>query len=224
MGWFARVKAKSALTSESREPTLSPGDLVSGKYRIEGVLGRGGMGAVLAAHHELLDQRVAVKVLFGEAPKDKEAVARFLREARAAAKLQSEHVVRVMDVDTLVDGSPYIVMEYLEGIDLADMLDRDKKLPYGAAVDFVLQACEAIAEAHAAGFIHRDLKPANLFLANQADGGGIIKVLDFGISKAVIADEPSSPNANALTRTLFTPKALNIKALGREALRAHPGL
>src|SRR5262249_37056291 len=128
-------------------------------------------------------------------------VARFSREAKAAAKIKSQHVARVSDVGNLENGTPYIVMEYLEGIDLADMVERDKQLPVGAAVDYVLQACEAIAEAHAAGFIHRDLKPANLFLANQADGGAIIKVLDFGISKAVISDEPSNPNANALTRT-----------------------
>ena len=163
--------------------SLSPGSTLAGKYRIEAVLGEGGMGTVYAAHHELLDQRVALKVLFEDAMRDKEASARFLQEARSAARLQSEHVARVMDIDTLDGGAPFIVMEYLEGSDLGQLLERNRVFAPATVVDYVTQALEAIAQAHAQGIIHRDLKPSNLFLATVPDGSQIIKVLDFGISK-----------------------------------------
>jgi len=162
---------------------LRAGAMLTGKYRIECVLGIGGMGTVYAAHHELLDQRVALKVLFEDEVRDEEASARFLREARSVARLQSEHVCRVMDIDTLENGVPFIVMEYLEGSDLGRILQRHHLFSPQAAVDYVLQALEAIAQAHAQGIIHRDLKPSNLFLATVPDGSQIIKVLDFGISK-----------------------------------------
>jgi serine/threonine-protein kinase len=178
------------------------GDILAGKYRVEKVLGVGGMGVVVAAMHLELDQRVALKFLLKSAAENPAVVARFSREARAAAKIKSQHVARVSDVGTLENGIPYIVMEHLEGCDLSDLLVRQGPLPPGAAVDYVLQACEAIAEAHAAGFIHRDLKPSNLFLARQADGVEIVKVLDFGISKAVIIDsEPTGVKQGALTGT-----------------------
>ncbi len=163
--------------------SLPAGSILAQKYRIESVLGEGGMGTVYAAHHELLDQRVALKVLFAEAMLDPEARARFLQEARSAARLQSEHVARVMDIDTLDSGVPFIVMEYLEGSDLGQLLERRRVFEASRVVDYVLQALEAIAQAHAQGIIHRDLKPSNLFLTNRADGSQIIKVLDFGISK-----------------------------------------
>ena len=179
------------------------GDILAGKYRVEKVLGVGGMGVVVAAMHLELDKRVALKFLLKSAAENPAVVARFAREARAAAKIQSQHVARVSDVGTLENGIPYIVMEHLEGCDLSDVLTRQGPLPPGAAVDYVLQACEAIAEAHAAGFIHRDLKPSNLFLARQADGAEIVKVLDFGISKAVLVDSepPTSVRQGALTGT-----------------------
>jgi len=141
------------------------------------------MGTVYAAHHELLDQRVALKVLFEEEMRDEEATARFLREARSVARLQSEHVARVMDIDTLDTGVPFIVMEYLEGSDLGQILQHNHVFSTQAVVDYGLQALEAIAQAHAQGIIHRDIKPSNLFLATVPDGSRIIKVLDFGISK-----------------------------------------
>src|SRR5580693_7216018 len=113
-----------------------------------------------------------------------EYVARFEREARTAVKIKSEHVARVIDVGQLESGSPYMVMEYLEGEDLQGWLEKQGRLPIERAVDFLLQACEAIAEAHAMGIVHRDLKPANLFCIRRPDGTLSIKVLDFGISKA----------------------------------------
>jgi serine/threonine-protein kinase len=160
-----------------------PGDVLAGKYRIERVIGEGGMGVVFAAHHELLDQAVAVKLLFAEAGRDEEAVGRFLQEARSAAKLQSEHVTRVMDIDTLPSGLPFIVMEYLEGSDLSDVIDNHGPQAPMFAVDCVLQALEALSLAHAQGIVHRDLKPSNLFLTKRPDGSQIVKILDFGISK-----------------------------------------
>jgi serine/threonine-protein kinase len=157
--------------------------VLAGKYRVDHVLGVGGMGVVVAAHHLGLDEKVAIKVLRPEAMAAPEAVVRFEREARAAVKIKSEHVARVIDVGALDNGAPYMIMEYLEGSDLSDWLTAYGRLPIDEAVDFVLQACEAIAEAHAMGIIHRDLKPANLFCARRPDGTRSIKVLDFGISK-----------------------------------------
>jgi serine/threonine-protein kinase len=166
------------------------GSLVAGKYRIERVVGHGGMGVVVAAMHERLRQRVAIKMLLPEAKTSPNAVSRFLREARAAAAIKGEHVARVLDVGELDGGSPYIVMEYLEGRDLAAILAslaEPRRLPSEEAVGYVLQACEAIAEAHAAGIVHRDLKPSNLFLSRRPDGTPMVKVLDFGISKALLS-------------------------------------
>ena len=159
------------------------GQVLAGKYRVERVLGRGGMGVVVAAHHLQLDQRVAIKFLLPEALENPEALARFAREARAAVKIKSEHVARVSDVGTLASGAPYMVMEYLEGSDLSAWLERQGRLPLEQAAEFILQACEAIAEAHALGIVHRDLKPANLFVIRTPAGALSVKVLDFGISK-----------------------------------------
>jgi serine/threonine-protein kinase len=162
---------------------VRPGDVFAGKYRVERIVGRGGMGLVVAAHHLQLDERVALKFLLPEALVNPEAVARFLREARAAAKIKNEHVARVSDVGQLENGCPYIVMELLTGMDLSTWLRQRGQLPVELAVDFVLQTCEAIADAHAIGIVHRDLKPANLFCVQRSDGRLSIKVLDFGISK-----------------------------------------
>ena len=164
-------------------PDFTPGTILAGKFRVERVLGQGNMGVVLLATHLQLDQQVALKFLLPSALSQSELEARFAQEARAAAKIKSEHVVRVIDVNVLDNGAPYIVMEYLEGIDLAKMLARRGPMPVAQAVSHVLQACEALAEAHAAGIVHRDLKLSNLFVASYPDGAPCIKVLDFGISK-----------------------------------------
>jgi serine/threonine protein kinase len=138
------------------------------------------MGIVFEARHDALGTTVAVKVLRDEILKDKEAVARFAREARAAAALRSPHAARVLDVGTLETGQPFMVMEYLVGSDLGDLLKAEGALPIRDAVDYLLQACEAIAEAHMLGIVHRDLKPANIFVTRRADGSPLVKVLDFG--------------------------------------------
>jgi serine/threonine protein kinase len=159
------------------------GQVLAGKYRIDRVLGQGGMGVVVAATHMHLDQKVAIKFLLPDALANADVVMRFQREARAAVKIQSEHVARVIDVGALENGAPYMVMEYLEGIDLAQRIAEQRALPVDEVVRFLLEACEALAEAHNAGIVHRDLKPANLFLAKRADKTAAVKVLDFGISK-----------------------------------------
>jgi len=182
--------------SETLGAPVRPGEILAGKYRIDRVLGAGGMGVVVAATHLELNDRVAVKFLLPHALVNEEATRRFVREARAAVRIKSEHVARVIDVGRLENGAPYMVMEYLEGHDLSRHYSPEP-LPVDVAVDYVLQACDAMAEAHVAGIIHRDLKPANLFRTERADGSAVVKVLDFGISK--VAD-PSISDA-ALTRT-----------------------
>jgi serine/threonine-protein kinase len=154
-----------------------------GKYRVDRILGAGGIGIIVAAHHLQLDERVAIKFLLPDALHSPDVVARFAQEARAAVKIKSEHVVRVIDVGTLPTGSPYMVMEYLDGADLSAILSKRGPMPVDEVVELVLQACEALAEAHAIGIVHRDLKPANLFSIARADGSASVKVLDFGISK-----------------------------------------
>lgn len=162
---------------------VAEGQILAGKYRVERVLGAGGMGIVVAAHHIGLDEKVAIKFLLPEMLSNAEAVRRFSREARNAVKIKGEHMARVFDVGTLETGAPYMVMEFLEGGDLHHWLQERGPLPIEEAVDFVLQTCEVIAEAHSLGIIHRDLKPANLFCVRRADGRLSVKVLDFGISK-----------------------------------------
>ncbi len=159
------------------------GDILAGKYRIERILGVGGMAMVVAAHRMDLDQWVAIKFLLPEMLTNPDVVARFAREARAAVRITGEHVARVFDVGTLETGAPYIVMEYLQGIDLGMWIQQRGALPIAQAADFLIQACVAIAEAHGLGIIHRDIKPSNLFCVRGADGQLAIKVLDFGIAK-----------------------------------------
>ncbi len=159
------------------------GEILAGKYRVERVLGAGGMGVVLAATHLQLQQRVALKLMLPEALARPVLAERFAREARAAARLKSVHVAHVFDVGQLDSGLPYMVMEYLEGSDLASMLEQQGRLEVDAAIDCLLQACDAVAEAHAMGIVHRNLKPGNLFVTVRNDGHRLLKVLDFGISK-----------------------------------------
>src|SRR5690606_6138867 len=165
------------------------GEQLLGKYVIERVLGQGGMGVVVEAAHIALGHRVAIKFLLPEACNHPGAVERFLREARAAVQIQSEHVARVSDIGKLETGLPYMVMEFLDGNDLSEESQARGVLPVDEAVKYLLEALEAIAEAHALNIVHRDLKPANLFLAKRQDGTRTVKVLDFGISKAVQSGE-----------------------------------
>jgi len=184
--------------TEAGSIPVREGDLVAGKYRIEKPIGAGGMGIIMAARHEQLDQRVAIKFVRGEILGNEEGVQRFLREARAAVRLRSDHAARVLDVGTLESGEPYMVMEYLDGNDLGHVLTERGPVPVEVAAEWIVQACEALAEAHAAGIVHRDLKPQNLFLAHTVGGADHVKVLDFGVSKSV---ESLTGGPGALTRT-----------------------
>lgn len=173
----------AAMNGAPSNAEIAIGAVLAGKYRIEGTVGVGGMGVVFAAKHLDLDRLVAVKVMRAEICQFPDAVERLTREAKLAARFQGEHVCKVLDVGVLDDGAPYIVMEYLEGIDLATLLEQQGPLDVETAVDFMLQVCEALTEAHTAQIVHRDLKPENLFVARAVDGTPTIKVLDFGISK-----------------------------------------
>jgi len=176
----------SLLPQDTFPPGLpGPGTVLLAKYRLERVLGAGGMGVVMAAEHLLLGQTVAIKFLLPDAADDPKLVKRFSREARAAATIRSEHVARVFDVATTESGSPFMVMEFLEGKSLAAHLREKEKLPVDEAVGFLVEACDALSQAHVAGIVHRDLKPENLFLTKRPDGSLFIKVLDFGISKSL---------------------------------------
>ena len=183
----------------------APGQMIAEKYEVEHILGQGGMGVVLAARHLDLGQRVAIKFMRAEYAQDALAAERFLREARASVALGSAHVARVLDVGRLETGAPYMVMEYLAGEDLEHVLRRNGPLPIPSAVGLVLQACDALAEAHAHGIVHRDLKPANLFVSTTTDGAPLIKVLDFGISKAVVGEGPDQASLTASGVVMGSP-------------------
>ncbi len=194
---------------------VKPGTMFLGKYRIERILGEGGMGVVAHAHHVELDRPVAIKFLRPAKPKSETdsktvsetVVDRFRREAQAAVKLNSEHVCRVYDVSILNTGSPYMVMEYLEGRDLSEVLRERTRLELGFAVDLMLQACEALGEAHGIGIVHRDIKPANCFLTEGLGSVPLLKVLDFGISKSLLADHTMTHSQTALgTPSYMSPE------------------
>jgi len=187
-----------ALADQAIDMPFAPGDLIAGKYEVIKLIGSGGMGYVVSAMHVELGEVVALKFLRPEALQIEELVERFSREARAAAKIRSEHVARVFDVGVLPDGVPFIVMEHLAGQDLADVLQERGPLPIKVAIEYVMQACEALAAAHASGVVHRDIKPENLFLTKHAQGLDFIKILDFGISKVALA-----PGKRGFVRTMM---------------------
>jgi hypothetical protein len=166
---------------------IAVGIVIGGRLRVDQLLGAGGMGVVVVATHLELGHRVAVKVLHDELAQSPSIVERFIREARSVVQLRTEHVCRVLDVGRLDTGAPYIMMELLEGVDLARAIAH-RPLPVPLAVDYIAQACVALAEAHAAGIVHRDLKPANLFVIRRPDGSPLLKVLDFGIAKAMTSE------------------------------------
>jgi serine/threonine protein kinase len=193
------------------------GETFAGKYIIERVIGRGGMGFVLAAHHPQLHQTVAIKLLHGPLAARPDTAARFVREARAAARLRNQHVARVMDAGTDENGRQYMVMEYLSGDNLRALYGRQGPPPMTATVGYLAQVCEALAEAHAAGIIHRDLKPENLFLTKAADESPLIKVLDFGISKVLMPNPSAAPAGDIVTNNqeiLGSPAYMSPEQLG----------
>lgn len=186
-----------AMDSVDSQVMLQPqvGEVIAGKYRLDRVLGAGGMGMVFAATHMELDRLVAVKFVHAVYCQNPEVIARFVREARAVVKIESEHVAKVIDVGHTQSGAPYMVMEYLDGEDLSDVLKMGP-LSLTDAVDYVVQACAAMLEAHEMGIVHRDLKPANLFLTHRRDRSPLIKVLDFGISKLNDGDSSQAALTN----------------------------
>src|SRR5258706_5220956 len=189
--------------STSQEAFTMPfraGDVVGGKYEIRKLIGVGNIGYVVSALRTELGDEVALKFLRPELTTNHDLVARFAREARFAVRIKSEHVACVFDVGSLTSGVPFIVMERLEGRDLSRVLSEKGRLPPEVALEYALQACEALASAHANGIVHLDLKPENLFLARLLDGRSIIKVLDFGISKVALTG--SFDNTVPLVRTI----------------------
>lgn len=189
------------------------GTLVAGRYEVERVLGEGGMGLVLLARHVELDDRVALKMLRADRALTAAAHERLRREARAAARLRGENVARVMDAGVTPTTGPFFVMELVKGKSLATILAEDGPFPCAAAVDHVLEACVALAEAHGYGIIHRDIKPGNLILSERADGTPLVKVMDFGIAKAVALTGGTLTETNS---TLGSPRYMSPEQL-REA-------
>jgi len=176
---------------------VQPDEVIGGKYCVERILGAGGMGIVVVARHVDLRTRFALKIMRPEAARDADSVERFLREARAAVQLKGEHCVQVLDVGKLENGSPFMVMEFLVGHDLGEIIARDGARSPAEAVDYILQACAGVAEAHARGIVHRDLKPQNMFVTTSTDGKPLLKVLDFGLAKSL----RTTKEVRALTQT-----------------------
>jgi serine/threonine-protein kinase len=154
-----------------------------GRYRLQAPIGKGGMGDVWLAWDLSLRRNVALKILRSSTVPSPDTVKRFEREAQAAGQLRSQHVVRVFDFGASDDGLYYIAMEYLPGLNLADMVQRFGPMPPGRAINVIIQACRALEEAHAAGIIHRDLKPHNLFMTRVGDDPDFVKLLDFGVAR-----------------------------------------
>jgi serine/threonine protein kinase len=180
---------------------VTVGQVFQAKYRVDSIIGHGGMGVVAECTHLALNERVAIKMLRQDVLSDNDAVQRFIREAQAAVKLKSEYVARVSDVGTADNGTPYMVMEFLEGHDLGELLKQRGTLPVQWAVDLMLQTAEALCEAHSLGIVHRDVKPTNLFVTWRPDGSSLIKVLDFGISKSPMGTDMHLTQTQSLLGT-----------------------
>ncbi|PKN50132.1 MAG: serine/threonine protein kinase [Deltaproteobacteria bacterium HGW-Deltaproteobacteria-20] len=206
-----------ASSGEHGAVSVEIGDVLVGKYKVESILGQGGMGVVIAAMHLQLQERVALKFLRPGAGRTEEFNARFMREAQVTAKLRNEHIVKVSDVGMLESGAPYMVMEYVSGVDLRTVIKREAPLPIPRAVDYIIQACEGLAEAHSFAVVHRDLKPSNLFLTTRRDGTELVKVLDFGISKANLVVSAELEDLTAAGALLGSPKYMSPEQLTNTA-------
>jgi eukaryotic-like serine/threonine-protein kinase len=181
------ISLNTATDGEVNVSRLKPGIVINGTYRLEEEIGSGGMGVVWRAVHTNLGTMAAIKFL--KRAMDEESAARFMREARMAAKLQSPHLARVFDCAQLETGELFIVMEYFQGVGLDAYLRREGPLPVRLAVDYILQACAGLAAAHKQDIVHRDIKPANLFLAERDDGEPTVKIVDFGLSRLAQAED-----------------------------------
>jgi eukaryotic-like serine/threonine-protein kinase len=201
---------------------LKIGEMVAGKYRVEGLIGSGGMGRVYAALHEEIGQKVALKVLRKEVSEVAGVNARFIREAKAVVSLSSEHVGRVFDVGILANQSPYIVMERLTGDTLGKML-REGPIALSTCATILAQICDALVEAHGLGIVHRDVKPANIFVTVRHNGRIHAKILDFGISKARTEGEGDGTEGLTTTGTaLGTPQYMSPEQMSDAAMAGPP--
>ncbi|MEZ4359007.1 MAG: serine/threonine-protein kinase [Kofleriaceae bacterium] len=177
------------------------GMILLGRYRVEEVLGVGGMGVVVRAAHLELGTEVAIKFLLPHMAASPSVVQRFLREAQATVRLRGSHVAKVIDVGRLEDGAPFMIMEYLSGADLGQVLKAHGAQPAAVACDLMLQICEGMSEAHAIGIVHRDVKPSNFFVTRNPDGSALVKILDFGISKVPVGTEAHLTGTQAMVGT-----------------------
>jgi serine/threonine-protein kinase len=183
--------------------------LLEDNYALERVIGCGGAGVVVAARHARLGLRVALKFLRPDRPRTPEVVKRFVREGQITARIQNAHVTRVLDIGRLPDGEPFLVMEHLEGCDLAALLEARGPLASADAATYVRQACAGLASAHALGIIHRDVKPANLFLTMAPNGAPLVKILDFGIAEqSANVHEPSLNPLDLTSLPVVAPEQL----------------
>jgi serine/threonine protein kinase len=184
------------------EEGLAQGTVIAGRYRVDRRIGVGGMGEVYLVQHVHTDERLALKLLLSTVISDASALERFRREARAPARIDSEHVVRVTDADVAPElgGAPFLVMEFLRGEDLDKLLERVGAVSPQETITLLSQAARALDKAHALGIVHRDLKPENLFITSREDGSPHLKILDFGIAKFT-----SSATSDMVHKTATTP-------------------
>lgn len=176
------------------------GSILADRYKILNVIGQGGMGVIFRAEHIKIGRKLAIKVLHPAHITDEEAVVRFQREAVAAGGLGHPNIIEIIDSGKTDSGLPYIVMEYLEGRDLSQILEKEAILPYDIIVPILIPVCEALEVAHSAGIVHRDIKPENILISRFGKGKLIVKVLDFGIAKIM---ESRDKKSGAITRTGF---------------------
>ncbi|MFZ5889849.1 MAG: serine/threonine-protein kinase [Myxococcota bacterium] len=196
------------------------GKIVAGRYRVERMLGQGGMGSVWAGRHLTLGQLVAIKFIHPRLTNSVEALRRFDTEAKAAARLKTRHAVAVHDHGVTADSEPYIVMEYLDGESLEQMIRRRGRLPLAEVVAIIGQAARALIAAHEQGIVHRDLKPDNVFLARERDAGPLgylVKLVDFGIAKIVEDDAARGAGTTQAGMVLGTPHYMSPEALTASA-------